>query len=58
MTLDTDPRTPDLGRTRASVAPFIIFVLVVVALAGAMYAYRDQITAALGVPPAAAVSAR
>jgi len=50
MTFDTDPRTPDLSRSRASVAPFIILIVIVAALAGAMYAYQDQLQALLGSP--------
>ena len=58
MTMDTDPRMPDLGRTRASVTPFIVLVVIVAAAAVAMYAYQDQLQALLGFPPPTAVSAR
>jgi hypothetical protein len=58
MTLDTDPRAPDLGRTHASVAPFIVLVAIVVAAALAMYAYENRLQSLFGVPPPTAESTR
>jgi hypothetical protein len=39
MTVPTDPRTPDVTRSKASVWPFILLVVVVAVVAWGAYAY-------------------